>query len=264
MVIITYLSHILNKVISIRVFSNLLTYYPKIRNPLYLKYYIKKLKRILNSNSLEKLVDFILLGNHLIDFLFLGKGIVYTQQIKTEIFTLLKILQKRKPKRILEIGTAGGGSLILISKVSTKDSTIISVDLPGGIHGGGYPAWKKVLYKSCCLPTQNLHLIRANSHEISTFNIVKNLLNGYKLDFLLIDGDHTYKGVKRDFELYRTLIDDEGIIAFHDIVEHPAELNCDVFKFWREIKEDYKYQEIIDSKDQKWAGFGLLYQNNSM
>jgi len=37
-----------------------------------------------------------------------------------------------------------------------------------------------------------------------------------KIDFLYIDGDHSYEGVKLDFDLYSTLLSDRGIIAIHD------------------------------------------------
>jgi len=60
-------------------------------------------------------------------------------QVKEEISDLLKILARRKPKSILEIGTAGGGTLFLFSRVSSPDAIIISIDLPGGQFGGGYP-----------------------------------------------------------------------------------------------------------------------------
>ena len=37
-----------------------------------------------------------------------------------------------------------------------------------------------------------------------------------KIDFLFIDGDHSYEGVKKDFELYSTILSDKGIIMLHD------------------------------------------------
>ena len=37
-----------------------------------------------------------------------------------------------------------------------------------------------------------------------------------KLDFIFIDGDHSYEGVKKDFELYSTILNDNGIIILHD------------------------------------------------
>jgi hypothetical protein len=37
-----------------------------------------------------------------------------------------------------------------------------------------------------------------------------------KIDFLFIDGDHSYEGVKKDFELYSNILSDNGIIIIHD------------------------------------------------
>ena len=40
-----------------------------------------------------------------------------------------------------------------------------------------------------------------------------------KIDVLFIDGDHSYEGVKKDFDLYSTIISDNGIIILHDTDE---------------------------------------------
>jgi hypothetical protein len=37
-----------------------------------------------------------------------------------------------------------------------------------------------------------------------------------KIDYLHIDGDHSYEGVKKDFELYSTIMSKNGIITIHD------------------------------------------------
>lgn len=79
------------------------------------------------------------------------------------------------------------------------------------------------------------------------------------MDFLFIDGDHTYEGVKKDFEMYSSLVRRGGLIAFHDIVPHPLETGCEVNKFWNEIKYFYKYIEIVRDWNQGWAGIGVLY-----
>jgi len=52
-----------------------------------------------------------------------------TIQIMDEIKNLLLILEKVKPKVILEIGTAGGGTLFLFSNIADEEATLISVDL---------------------------------------------------------------------------------------------------------------------------------------
>ncbi|MEM0233191.1 MAG: class I SAM-dependent methyltransferase [Candidatus Nezhaarchaeales archaeon] len=180
-------------------------------------------------------------------------------QIKEEIVQLLNVLARVRPRVLLEIGTANGGSLFLFCQVAEPDATIISVDLPGGPFGGGYPEWRIPLYKSFAKERQRIHLIRADPHDPKTLEIVKKILGNSKLDFLFIDGDHTYEGVKRDFEMYSLLVRKGGIIAFHDIVEHPPETGCEVSRFWNEIKYSYSYIEIVKSWNQKWAGIGVIY-----
>lgn len=40
-----------------------------------------------------------------------------------------------------------------------------------------------------------------------------------KIDFLFIDGDHSYEGVKLDFDLYSTILSEKGVIMLHDTDE---------------------------------------------
>lgn len=43
-----------------------------------------------------------------------------------------------------------------------------------------------------------------------------NLLNGNQIDFAFIDADHSYIGIKNDFEVVYPRLSQQGIIAFHD------------------------------------------------
>jgi predicted O-methyltransferase YrrM len=180
-------------------------------------------------------------------------------QVEYEIAKLLEIVAELKPKVVLEIGTAGGGTLFLFTRVADPEAKIISIDLPGGRFGGGYPRWKIPLYKSFSKEGQEIYLIRRDSHNPQTLREVKGILGSEKIDFLFIDGDHTYEGVKRDFEMYSPLVRKGGIIAFHDICPHLLETRCGVSSFWDEIKHKYKYGEIVKDWNQKWAGIGVLY-----
>ena len=181
-------------------------------------------------------------------------------QIEEEISLLVEILWDRKPKTILEIGTAGGGTLFLFCKIADSTAKIISIDLPWGKFGRGYPKWETLFYRSFKNNNQRLFFLRKNSHQEETLEALKYILNGEGIDFLFIDGDHSYEGVKKDFEMYAPLVKKGGIIALHDIVEHPKETGCGAAKFWREIKKDYKKREIIKEEDQKWAGIGVIYK----
>lgn len=179
-------------------------------------------------------------------------------QIKEEIYELCKLLHEITPKVMVEIGSAGCGTLFLFARVASPE-IIISVDLPSGPFGGGYPAWKIPLCKSLAKNRNCIHLVRADSHDLGTLEGVKKILSDGKIDFLFIDGDHTYQGVKKDFEMYSQLVKSNGIIAFHDIVEHPPETGCEVARFWTEVKDSYKHVEIVKDWSQKWAGIGVIY-----
>src|SRR3954447_14913203 len=138
-------------------------------------------------------------------------------QVPWELGRLLEELSARRPRRMLEIGTADGGSLLAFARMCSPDAHVISVDLPDAPIGGGYPAWRIPLYRAFARPGQRLDLLRADSHDPATLKQVRKLLGGRKLDFLFIDGDHTYDGVRRDHEAYGPLVAAGGLIGFHDI-----------------------------------------------
>jgi len=187
-------------------------------------------------------------------------GAFQPAQIKEEFLELLKIFQKQNPKYILEIGTANGGSLFCFCKLAREDATIISIDLPGGKFGGSYPEWRIPIYKAFAKENQKLYLLRKNSHKEETLEEVKEILNGNQLDFLFIDGDHSYEGVKKDFEMYSPLVKKGGIIAFHDIVPGPKENVGGVPEFWKEIKRNFQTQEIVKDWNQNGYGLGVIFK----
>ena len=166
-------------------------------------------------------------------------------------------------KFIAEIGTANGGTLFLFSRIASEYAVLISIDLPGGKYGGGYDITKIPLFKAFALPEQKIRLLRANSHHKETLIRVEQILGAKKLDFLFIDGDHTYSGVKKDFQMYSSLVNEKGIIAFHDIVIHPPNTNIEINRFWKEIKNDYNYKEIVEDWNQNCCGIGLLSEKKS-
>ena len=49
-------------------------------------------------------------------------------QIDEEARALLRIVSDRRPRRVLEIGTAHGGSFLLWARAARPDATLVSVD----------------------------------------------------------------------------------------------------------------------------------------
>lgn len=213
------------------------------------------------AETLDDLLD--------IAFGFDSFGITITPgQLRPEIEGLLQRLREEPPRRMLEIGTWSGGSLFLFSQVATVDAHMISVDLPDGEFGGGYPAWKTPLYRRFARSGQRLDLLRADSHDPGTFKQVEGLLDDEKLDFLFIDGDHSYEGVRQDFEMYSPLVREGGMIGFHDIAAPPGGgpvidsdgsllLVGDVPAYWKGIREQYPSEEFAAAVEGCF-GIGLI------
>ena len=186
-------------------------------------------------------------------------------QSRWEFGQLLEEVARIRPKAMLEIGTAKGGSLLAFTQLCEPDAHIVSVDLPRGPFGGGYPLWKIPLYKAFARPGQRLDLVRGDSHAASTFTHVESLLGGRKLDFLFIDGDHRYEGVRSDFETYVSLMRPGGIIAFHDIVAPRPDRPLtdgnkpgDVHRLWSELTTERPGQTFVDPEDHGCFGIGLI------
>ena len=169
-------------------------------------------------------------------------------------------MEKQNVHFAAEIGTAEGGTLYLLTRVVAPDALIISVDLPGGPFGGGYTSVKVPFLKAMARDQQRIECLRTDSKRLMTRLAFEQLLGGRYLDFLFIDGDHTYYGVKSDFENYRSYVRPGGLIAFHDIKgAHPTRVENGVKDFWNEIKPQFpKHAEYIANPNQQYCGIGVV------
>ena len=177
---------------------------------------------------------------------------IKTLQVRSEITALAKAVEAIKPKTILEIGTARGGTLLIWSSLASKK--VISCDMQDmSIQGE--------LLKALTPPDSNceIQLLSGNSHDAGFRQQVENALNGEQVDMLFIDGDHTEKGVEADYRDYHHLVRPGGIIAFHDIVENqPLDIN-QVYYFWQRLKQEgVETEEFVDNKDQCGFGIGIV------
>lgn len=194
----------------------------------------------------EVAVDFVI--NH---------GTLSAWQVRSELLEMANLVAATQPKAVLEIGTALGGTLLLMCRLSDPNAVIVSLDLPK--QGFAYRRYRVPIFKSLSRNGQKLHLLTADSHTEEVKNRVVRLLGGRRLDFLFIDADHSYLGVRTDFEMYSPLVRKGGMVILHDIVEHTLENCCEVHRFWNEIKLQYSHREIIENPTQGWAGIGVLF-----
>jgi predicted O-methyltransferase YrrM len=180
-----------------------------------------------------------------------------------ELAPLLALLARRRPTTVVEIGTYRGGCFFAFCRVADRNGTLVSVDLPGGMFGGGYNDEELRDLRGYGLPGQSLHFVAADSQDAATRDAVVARLDGRRIDFLMIDGDHRYEGVRRDFELYSPFVGSDGLIALHDILPHPEAPLCQVDIFWNEVKSDYRHVELVDAAEEwgvgQWGGIGVLF-----
>jgi predicted O-methyltransferase YrrM len=201
-------------------------------------------------------------------------------QKSKELEVMLDIIATEQPHTIVEIGTKEGGTLFAICQVAPDDALIISIDTSWETYAlASQLDNDNEFYAEYCKPTQNLRFLHADTHDDSTLQYLKNYLAGEPIDFLFIDGDHTYKGVKRDWVMYSPLVADGGMVAFHDIATHTdREVSCKVDEFWVELKQtepitteiyhDPRSDDEAASNpdgfplsyyDEVWGGIGIVY-----
>lgn len=177
----------------------------------------------------------------------------------SELSRLIRLVQPLRPKWVLEIGVCSGGTLALWSRLAHPSAHLIGID--PGINS---EAERRI--RAAMTASQTLDLIRCDSHSDSAVQEVASILLGNPLDFLFIDGDHSYTGVRQDWQAYSRFVRPGGLIAFHDIVpdhalrfgihtEHDA---GGVHEFWREIKSSFSYREFVEDPSQNGYGIGVI------
>jgi predicted O-methyltransferase YrrM len=185
----------------------------------------------------------------------LGHSAIAPLQVRTEFLALSELVAAQRPRAILEIGTFRGGTLVVFSRLAAPDAVVVSLDLPVSAMGKLYRLAQVPLFHQFVTNDQTLHLLREDSHRPETMAHVAEILQGRPLDFLFIDGDHSYEGVKADFDLHSPLVKPGGMVAFHDIAYPP----CGVPQYWDEVKARYRHTEFIHKHGPKAMGIGVLW-----
>ena len=198
-------------------------------------------------------------------------------QLHEELEKLVRFLAERDPETVLEIGTLQGGTLYVWARALGSTRHVVSVDKP---------FWNRLtlrrrseFYPTFSAATQ-IDVVYGNSHAESTYDEVVELV-GDDVDFLFVDGDHTCEGVAQDFEMYRQLVGDDGLVAFHDIKRHAkdreekaarlgqvddlreehvtvGEPEWGVSTFWTGIRDEYDTREFLTHPKQMGAGIGVV------
>jgi cephalosporin hydroxylase len=175
-------------------------------------------------------------------------------QAPEEILWLVDVVRAERPRIVVEIGTDQGGTLFLWPYAAADDALIVAVDIrPLGTLGRWAPY--AVVRRALALRRQRVDLVMGvDSHDARTVVRVRLILDGRQIDFWFIDADHSYDGVKRDFELFSPLVRAGGIVAFHDV---SAGAWPGVVQFFGELRKQYEGDSHVAAGARKY-GVGYI------
>jgi hypothetical protein len=186
------------------------------------------------------------------------------------------LIQFNRAKICVCIGT-GGGFIPRLMTQARKDlweqkifegnnstewgdiGTTIIVDASNGI--GGFTDWTE---ENSFLRQHFAPQVIIETSERAYYDYF--IRQDIKIDYLHIDGDHSYEGVKKDFELYSKIMSENGIITIHDtdqkyhntfLVPDNQKENFDTFdgpaKFIKELENNTEWN-LVNLKNFRMFG----------
>lgn len=153
------------------------------------------------------------------------KGGLMLQQNSEEYSHYLDWLRKQQIRTYLEIGVADGGSfLVNVLFSGTKVAT--------AVDNLSYEPFGVQKHANIRKRVEYLNKTGVDANLVISDSTVFLRENTRRFDMIFIDGDHSYEGVKSDYELSKPWAD--RFLVFHDI----SNGNTGVKQLWEEIRSD--------------------------
>jgi hypothetical protein len=181
-------------------------------------------------------------------------------QDSMELSRFLEFVKDWGIKRYCEIGCRNGDTFYWVARSIGKDGTVVAVDLPENDDSRDSltEVFRELQYDH---EYKNAYVYLGNSHDAMTIQWVR---SRSPFDLILIDADHRYSGVTKDFVFYHQMT---KYMAFHDIAAPDGHMSDGhingVGRFWREIKANCHtlnakvVAEIVNPAGSQ-MGFGIL------
>lgn len=164
----------------------------------------------------------------------------YPPQDPEEFELLCQFVRSSRIQTLMEIGSRHGRSLIRLAEAAMPTlQRVIVVDLPGSLWGADN---SEHALKECAKHlrargiTVDLYLMSSHSREAHALSMRER----GNVDFLFINGDHSYKGATNDYLWFGPCVKSGGAVAFHDVCAtpelHSQGVPVGVPQLWDEIK----------------------------
>ena len=133
-------------------------------------------------------------------------------QLPQDLFAFQEIIYNSKPKYIIEIGVAWGGTLLF-------NSTILNIIGGKGIIGVDIfiPSSLKKRIKNKINKNIDLHLINGSSVDPKIINKIKNIIKNYPT-MVILDSYHTHEHVLKELQIYSKIVSKNCYIICCDTI----------------------------------------------
>jgi predicted O-methyltransferase YrrM len=163
-------------------------------------------------------------------------GGIELQQVPSEYVELLLFLKNQKAETYLNIGIGKGGSFITEVYIQETLKKAVAID-----NASYYGSDQQLAIDENLMWLKKNTTAEVEFNNIDSFEYLTNCKE--KFDIIFIDGDHSYEGVRKDYDNSLPLLNNDGYIIFHDITSK----GCPgVVRIWNEIKNE-KSIEFVDS-----------------
>lgn len=175
-------------------------------------------------------------------------------QDSLEFSKFLEFIKNHSVKRYLEIGCRNGDTFYWVARSIGFRGTFAAIDLPEDDRSRDKLAdtFRELQYDH---GFKSAFVYLGNSHEAKTITWARE--HG-PYDLILIDADHRYSGVTRDFLCYHGMT---RFVALHDIAAPDGHMSDGHFngvgRFWREIKTKFKVMDQIINPGSQ-MGIGIV------
>ncbi len=158
-------------------------------------------------------------------------------------------VQHFQPKRILEVGTRTGKSLIsqMIFHYEIDNTLVFCID-PFVEQGSS----RKILKNLKLIGSRPLGLVVLNRYSEEIMPEIKRVWPELYFDFILVDGSHEPEDAYRDLQMSVELLDKGGILCFDDL--GPTGYN--LITVWEKWKEEHG-SRFTTREYYKPYGFGV-------
>jgi predicted O-methyltransferase YrrM len=178
---------------------------------------------------------------------------VEINQLTQEFEQAIELYQQARPMRVLEIGTAAGGTLYHWLQHAPVGATVVSVDLDmSQITQAVADTWVTDHATRC-------FLICGDSTTPWTQAAIRR--HG-PYDWLFIDGCHEYIPARVDFETYTQMCNPGALVLLHDIAlqrDYGNGRTAGVHQLWRELQADgYWTRELRAAPNLTEYGIGVI------